>query len=280
MTVDSPCDIGQELKQRYGVEFIPCHIVLDGVDYLDGINIDVDMIYKAWVNNKLLPKTAGITTVEYHNAFKHYTDLGFSVVHVCLGSALSGSYQNACLAASELDDVYVIDSKSLSTGFGLMVVEAAERIQQGMEAKQVHAEVQPLTDKINASFILDTLDFLHAGGRCSAIANLGANLMSIKPAIKVQASMCGTMTVGKKYVGKFDKCVLKYIEQQLMDRDDISLDKIFITYGGFEDESILAEAKEKVLSMHQFKEVFITRTGCTISSHCGPNTLGIMFMSK
>lgn len=280
LTADSPCDIGQQLQEKYSVQIIPLHVIVGDDDFKDGIDLNSDKIYDLWKQTKTLPKTAAVSVAEYLEVFEPITKQGDEIIHISLGSALSCTHQNAVLAAQELKGVYVIDSKSLSTGTGLLVCEAGERIQSGMDAKQIFEEVSELANKTSASFVLDTLEFLHAGGRCSSLAQLGANLMSIKPTIKVQTDKCGSMTVGKKYVGKFDKCVLKYIEQQLVDRDDIVLDRVFVTHAGMDDETLVEAAKQRVMALQNFKEVYITRASCTISSHCGPNTIGVLFLTK
>lgn len=280
LTADSPCDIGPELIERYSVTICPLHVLVDGNDYLDDASLDFEMIYRLWQDKKLLPKTAAVSVQEYLDVFEPMTKQGAAVIHISLGSGLSCSYQNACIAAESLENVFVIDSRSLSTGFGLLVCEAGERIKKGMDAKQIYDEVCPLGMKTSASFVLDTLDFLHAGGRCSSLAQLGANLMSIKPQIKVLNEKGGSMSVGKKYVGKFEKCVLKYMENQVAGRDDIVLDRVFITHAGLRNESLVEEAKQLILSLQPFKEVHITRASSTISSHCGKDTIGVLFLTR
>ncbi|MDD3400642.1 MAG: DegV family protein [Eubacteriales bacterium] len=280
LTADSPCDIGKELQQKYSVKLFPLHILIDGKDYLDDENLDTDMLYDLWQTKKMLPKTAAGSIAEYIDLFSPFVNDGDSIVHISLGSGLSCSYQNALLASQELKNVYVIDSCSLSTGFGLLVCQAGDRIAQGMGAQQIFEEVSALNMKNSASFVLDTLEFLHAGGRCSSLASLGANLMSIKPQIKVINEKCGSMSVGKKYVGKYDKCVLKYMTQMLEGREDIDLTRVFITHAGMSDDALIEAAKQKVMSLQNFKELHITRASSTISSHCGPNTIGVLFMTK
>lgn len=280
LTADSSCDIGDELQKRYSVIFTPLHVIIDDNDYLDGVTIDSDKVYEIWNKTKKLPKTAAVSVAEYVSLFNKLTADGSAIVHISLGSALSCSYQNAVLAAQDYEDVYVIDSCSLSTGCGLLVCEAGERIQKGLDAKQIYEEVSALTQKTNASFVLDDLSFLHAGGRCSSLTQLGANLMNIKPSIRVNTQSNGTMSVGKKFVGKFEKCVIKYVEQQLAGRDDIILDRLFVTHSGMTNPDVIEMAKKHALSLQPFKEVHITHSSCTISSHCGPDTIGVLFLSK
>ena len=281
LTADSTCDLGAELKARYNVEaFQPMHITLDGKSYDDSINIFPDQIYERFYKDGTLPRTAAISIGEYEDFFRPYVESGCEVVHVNLGSALSVSHSNARLAAESLGGVYVIDSQNLSTGTGLLVIEAAKRIAQGMSAAQVAEEVNALVPKAHASFVLDTLKFLAAGGRCSAVTAFGANVLGIKPSIEVDNAKGGAMGVGKKYRGKFDKCVLDYVSDQLAKYGDtIEGDHIFITHSGV-DQKIIDSVYNELKKTKKFKEIFVTRASCTISSHCGPGCLGILFMTK
>ena len=279
LTADTPCDIGPMLRERYDVELIPLHVTMNDQEYLDGVNITNDMIYDNWERTGSLPKTSAVSVGDYEDVFKRFVDQGYDVIHISLGSGLSVTHQNARMAAEEIPGVYVIDSCSLSTGIGLLVCEAGERVKQGMDAASIFAEVEPLTKKNSASFILDTLDFLHAGGRCSSLAHMGANLMSIKPSIRVLNEKNGSMVVGKKYFGKLKKCILAYIHDQLNGRTDIVRDRIFITHSGFPAEDI-AWMQAEVEKYGPWGEVIVTTAGCTISSHCGPGCIGVLFLTE
>lgn len=279
ITADTPCDIGPILQERYDVKLIPLHVTMGNTEYLDGIDINRDDIYANWEKNGTLPKTSAVSVGEYLDIFKGYLAEGYEVIHFGLGSALSVSLQNARMAAQELEGVYVIDSCSLSTGFGLLVCEAGERVKKGMSAADIAAEVEPLNQKTSASFILDTLVFMRAGGRCSSLVQIGASLMNIKPSIQVLNEKQGSMVVGKKYMGKLSRCISKYIEDQLKDREDIVRDRIFITHSGFPKKD-LERMKEEVESFGPWGEVLITDAGSTISSHCGPGCIGVLFLTK
>lgn len=278
LCADSTCDLGPELKEKYQVHYYPFHVILDGKTYSDGVDLMPDQIYEVYRERKILPKTAAINIAEYLEFFKQWTDQGYEVVHLTLGSGLSASYNNCRLAAQELPGVYAVDSRSLSTGSGLLVLEAAERIAAGMPAEQVAREVQDLTAKVNASFVIDTLEFLYKGGRCSALQMLGANVLRLKPCIEVD-NRSGSMDVGKKYRGSLDKCLEQYVKDRLEGRDDIVEKRIFITHSGISEERI-ALVKRLVEQYGHFGEILVTRAGCTISSHCGPNTLGVLFIEK
>jgi len=279
ITADTPCDIGPMLQERYDVALVPLHVTMNDREYLDGVDITNDMIYENWDKTGSLPKTSAVSVGEYEDIFKSYTDQGYEVIHISLGSGLSVTHQNAVLAAEDIPGVHVIDSRCLSTGTGLLVCEAGERVKKGMDAESIVAELEPLAMKNSASFILDTLTFLHAGGRCSSLAHMGANLMSIKPSIRVLNEQNGNMVVGKKYFGKLKKCILAYIHDQLADRTDIVRDRIFITHSGFPEEDIVW-MKEEVEKYGPWGEIIVTTAGCTISSHCGPGCIGVLFLTK
>ena len=278
LSADSTCDLDSELKERYQVNYFPLHIILDGKDYKDNVDITPKEIYQAYYDRKILPKTAAVNVEEYVAHFRPWVEQGYDVIHINLGSALSSVYQNCCLAAQELGHVHVIDSCNLSTGTGLLVVAAGKMIRQGLDAETIARNLRARTSKCHASFILDTLTFLHAGGRCSSVAALGANMLKLKPCIQVD-NRDGRMGVGKKYRGSLDKVLVKYVKDELARYADINPELLFITHSGISDEYIelVREAVEETL---QFDEIHITRASCTISCHCGPNTLGILFETK
>lgn len=229
LSADSSCDLGPELKSRYGVNYSRFHVLLDGRSYIDGLDLTSNDIFSIYRQKKCLPKTAAIGVGEYYETFKKWTDQGFEVIHINLSSAISSTHQNCCIAASELEGVYPIDSKNLSTGMGQLIIEAAKRIELGMPARQIQEEIVNLRDKVQTSFILDTLDFLCAGGRCSMLSAMGANILKLKPCIEVN-NTSGTMSVGKKYRGSLEKVAIQYIDERLADRDLINTDRLFITH--------------------------------------------------
>ncbi|GIN57892.1 DegV domain-containing protein [Lederbergia ruris] len=278
LSADSTCDLDDRLKERYEVHCQPLHINLGDKQYEDGVNISPDDIYETYERQRILPKTSAPNPKEYIDYFKKWTDQGHEVVHISLGSGISSSYQNACIAAEELGNVYPIDSGNLSTGMGLLVIEAAERIVKGMPAEQISEEINHLKSKVEASFVIDKLTYLHEGGRCSAIAAFSANLLNIKPCIEVDPTS-GNMNVGKKYRGALPKTLKRYTMDKLNGRSDIKLDRVFITHSGTSPENIAA-VKQTIEEVADFKEILVTRAGCTISSHCGPNTLGVLFVTN
>ena len=278
LSADSTCDLGNELKEKYSVNYFPYHIILDGKDYLDNVDITPDEIYKVYWEKKLLPKTAAINVSEYQDYFRKWVAEGYEVVHLCLGSALTSAYQNCVLAAEELEGVYPINSCNLSTGIGHLVIEAGELIRQGLGAEEISNRIKEMTGKVHASFILDTLEFMKAGGRCSQVTAIAASLLNLKPSIKVD-NTSGAMGVGKKYRGDLGRVLCKYTREQLEAYDNIKYDRIFITHSGIEQEYIDL-VRDTIKANAPFKEIFDTRASCTISCHCGPRTLGVLFMTK
>ena len=278
LSADSTCDLGDELQQRYHVNYYPFHVILEDKLYGDGIDLQPDDIYAAYRERGVLPKTAAISIGEYMDYFRQWTDQGFEVIHVCIGSGISATYNNCRLAAQELPGVYAIDSQNLSSGMGLVIIEAAKRIEAGMPAKQIVEEVEALRTHCHDSYVIDTLEFLYKGGRCSALAMFGANLLKLKPGIEVD-NHSGAMSVGKKYRGSLDKALQDYVRDKLEGRTDLITDRIFITHSGISQERI-DMVRDLIGQYQQFDEIDVTRASCTISSHCGPNTLGILFRTK
>lgn len=276
ITSDSTTDLSPELRERYNIGIIPLGITLGDKTYTDGVDIDADFIYDYHKKTGLLPKTSAINIPQTSEFFKQYTDQGYAVIHFTISSEMSTTFNNSRLAAEGLDDVYIIDSRNLSTGGGLLVLAAADMANSGIEPQEIVEKINEMALCVDASFVIDNLDYLYKGGRCSALAALGANLLKLKPCIEVKD---GKMGVAKKYRGKFADVLKTYANDRLENPDDIVPDRVFITHAGCDKEIVDAVVNE-VKSHFDFKEVFVTRAGCTISSHCGQNTLGVLFVKK
>ncbi len=276
ITSDSTTDLNRELIERYNVGILPLLVTLGDKTYTDGVDIDADFIYDYHAKTGELPKTSAVNIPAAADFFAKYVNEGYRVIHFTISCEMSSTYQNCSIAASEFEDVFVVDTKNLSTGGGLLVIAAAEMAQKGMEAKEIANIVSKLAANVDASFIIDSLEYLHKGGRCSAVAAFGANLLKLKPCITVKN---GKMGVDKKYRGKYIDTVKEYVADRLINEADIDLERVFVTHAGCDDEIINA-AVEAVKKALPFKEIFITRAGCTISSHCGRNTLGVLFVRK
>ena len=278
LSADSTCDISGSWLERTEAHLLPMHIILGEKSYEDGVNITPDEIYANFKATGKLPKTAAINTQEYVDVFTPYVEQGYDIIHISLGSALSSSYQNCETAAARLGHIYPINSCNLSSGSGHLVLEAAERIRQGMVAPEIAQELKALVPKCHASFVVDKLDYLRAGGRCSTLAMLGANLLQIKPSIYVD-NKDGSMTVGKKYRGKLERVLVSYVHDQLAQYDRIRPQRIFVTHAGI-GQPYIDVVKQEVERLNFFQEIFVERASCTISSHCGPGTIGILFMTE
>ena len=276
VAADSTCDLSAELIERYGIRILPLSVHLGDSDYTDGVDIDPDKIYAHYEKTKELPKTAAPNIALFRDFFAEETAKGNAVVCFTISSEMSSTYNNARLAATEFEDVYTVDTRNLSTGGGLLVLEACELAKKGVPADEIAAHCRAVAPRVDASFIVDDLEFLHKGGRCSAVAAFGANLLQIKPCITVNE---GKMGVGTKYRGKFAAVLEKYIAERLGDGSQIELDRIFVTHAGC-DEQIWQQCVAQVKAVAPFGEVLVTRAGCTISSHCGRNTLGVLFIRK
>ena len=273
---DSTCDLSAELRERYNVSIIPLGVTLGDKTYFDGIDINPDDIYAHHDKTGELPKTTAANVGDCIDYFKPFADAGKTVIHIALSAEFSSTYNNACLAASEFENIYIVDSRNLSTGNGLLVIAAAEMAQSGMEATEIVKKLNQMALCVDASFVIDKLDYLHKGGRCSALAMLGANVLKLKPCIEVKN---GKMGVGKKYRGKYGAVLKEYVAERLANIEDIDLDRVFVTHAGVDTEIVNAVV-EQVKATAPFKEVFMTRAGCTISSHCGADTLGVLFVRK
>lgn len=273
---DSTCDLSAELKEKYGIKIIPLGITLGTQVYRDGVDITPEDIYAHHEKTGELPKTTASNVGECIDYFTELKKDGDAIIHFTISSAMSSTYNNTCMAAEEFDDVYVIDAQNLSTGSGLLVLAAAEMAQSGMAAADIVAKLEELKPCVDASFVIDSLEYLHKGGRCSALSMLGANLLKLKPCIEVKN---GSMGVGKKYRGAYGRVLSEYVDERLQNVDDIDTSRVFVTHAGC-DEDIVNAVVEQVKSKGIFDEVFLTRAGCTVSSHCGANTLGVLFIRK
>ena len=276
ITTDSTCDLSPALFKRYDVTMISLYITLGDQTYRDGVDITPKALFDYVDRTGELPKTAAPSPEDYRTVFLGLTEAGKDVVHIAISSEMSASYANACRAAREFENVHVIDSRSLSSGTGLLVIKAAELAARGLPVNEVAARAAALVPQVEASFVIDTLTYLHKGGRCSSVAALGANLLQLKPCIEVRD---GRMQVSKKYKGKLRRCLNDYIRDRLLNREDIDPSRAFITHT-VQDAALVEHAKKTVQESFPFAEVLVTDAGGTISSHCGPGTLGVLFIRK
>lgn len=276
ITSDSTCDLSKELLEKYNISLFPLTVIKDNKAYTDGITITTDEIFAHVAAGGDLCSTTAGSMGEYQELFEKYSGSHDAVFHVSLSSELSSSYQNACLAANEFSNVYVIDSKNLSTGQGLVVLKACEMAQSASSVEEIIEALNELTPKVEASFLLDQLGYMVKGGRCSAVAALGANLLGLKPCIEVKN---GKMGVVKKYRGSYAKCLSAYVKDRIANRQDLDRTNLFVTRTPVSDECLKA-VESAVNEYADFENIYWTKAGCTISCHCGPGTLGVLFVRK
>lgn len=273
---DSTCDLPMSLAEQYNVTMSPLTIIKDGESFKDNVTITPAEIFAHVAAGGSLCSTAAGNMADYQDLFAQYTNDYDGVLHISLGSGFSSSYQNACLAADEFDNVKVVDSQNLSTGQALVVLYACKQAQSCETLDQLHADVQAYTSRVEASFLLNRLDYMVKGGRCSAAAALGANLLNLKPCIEVRN---GKMGVVKKYRGNYAKCLANYVKDRLDGRDDLVGDTLFLTYTTVTDDCRQAVV-DAIAQYGSFEEMIEGTAGCTVSCHCGPETLGILFVRK
>ena len=273
---DSTCDLSSALTEQHNITLVPLSVIKNGEQFKDGITITPADIFAHVAAGGALCSTAANNASEYAEIFSKYTDEYDGVIHINIGSGFSACYQNACIAAEDFPNVRVIDSMNLSTGQGLVVLKACELAKTCEDLDALAEELRAFTAKVEASFLVDKLDYLVKGGRCSAAAALGANLLNLKPCIEVKD---GKMAVVKKYRGNYAKCLASYVKDRLANRDDLESDIIFVTQTIVSDECY-AGVMANVSEYGHFDHVYETTAGCTVSCHCGPGTLGVLFVRK
>lgn len=276
VTSDSTCDLGTALLEKYDITLANLIVMKDGVAYADGITITPTDIFTHVAAGGTLCSTAALSMGDYQDLFARFVSDYDAVIHISISSEFSSSYQNACIAAGDFDNVRVIDSRNLSTAQGLVVLAACDLRESCTDLDELCSKLTDLTERIEASFVLDRLDYMVKGGRCSSATALGANLLNLKPCIEVRN---GKMSVVKKYRGNYSKCLANYVKDRLDGRDDLDSKRLFVTHTPVNDESYAA-VMDAVDKYGRFDEVYETEAGCTISCHCGPGTLGVLFIRK
>ena len=273
---DSTCDLSPELLAQHNIDLARLTVVKDGQPYTDGTTITPADIFAHVAAGGDLCSTTAYNIGEYEELFSKYASEYDGVIHITIGSGFSSCYQNACLAAEEFSNVRVVDSQNLSTGHGLVVLEACRLAAECGSLDEIVEKLNAFTPRVEASFLLDQLKYMVKGGRCSSVAALGANLLGLKPCIEVKG---GKMGVVKKYRGSYAKCLSAYVKDRLADRDDIIRNELFLTYTTVADDALQA-VKAGIQEHGHFATVYETTAGCTVSCHCGPSTLGVLFVRK
>jgi DegV family protein with EDD domain len=273
---DSTCDLSPALLAEYNIDLARLTTIKNGEAFIDGETITPADIFDHVANGGDLCSTTAINIGEYEELFQKYASEYDAVIHINIGSGFSSCYQNACLAAEDFPNVRVIDSQNLTTGQGLLVLEACRLAKVCDDLDEIVEKLNAFATRIESSFLLDQLAYMAKGGRCSSVAALGANLLGLKPCIEVKN---GKMTVVKKYRGTYAKCLASYVKDRLADREDIVRKELFLTYTPVTDECLTA-VKNAIDQYGNFETVYETTAGCTVSCHCGPGTLGVLFVRK
>ena len=275
ITADSTCDLSPELVRKYDIGIAPLSVIIDGDVFHDGVDVTPRDIFRAVDAGKSV-RTAAVNAYEYREFFTEQLKNCDQIVHVCISSEFSTCYNDAVEASRNMDNVYVVDSRNLSTGSGLLVLEGAEMAADGMDGAKIAETLRERTGLVDASFTVHTVDYLRRGGRCSGLEALGAKLLHIRPSILVRD---GKMHPGEKYRGRYEHYLKHYIADMLEDDSTIDFNRVFVTHSPSE-EGLVRFAIDTVKSYGLFKEVLETMAGCTVCTHCGPDTLGILFMRK
>ena len=276
LMADSACDLPVHLVAENDIHIIPIVIIKGNEIFRDDVDITRDDIFSYYENEHRLCTTSALSEYDYIAEFEKFARDYDHIIYICLGSGFSSMYLNASRAAKHFSNVHVVDSQNLTTGSGLIVLRAADYIRMGLKVGEIMSLLNALVPKIRTSFVVNSLDYLAAGGRCSSTAALGANLLKIKPSIVLSD---GLMRVGKKYKGNLERCVLSYADDVLRDTSEMLADKIFITRSVVPDE-LVEQVRAKIEATGYFKEILLSYTGSTVCCHCGPGTLGIIYVSK
>lgn len=276
---DSTCDLSPELLKKYDIEILPLQIILGDTNHSDTVDITPDEIYRWSDQTKQSPKTAALNVWQIYERLLPYEKETQEVVLFSISESMSSTLSNMRSAVQMLDHperMHVIDSANLSTGIGLLVIEAAIMAKQGCTAAEIIERIEALKPHVRASFVVDTLTYLRRGGRCSGIEALAGSMLQLHPKIIVQD---GKMTVSKKYRGSIQKAIAAYVSDLQPQLEKSKKNRVFITHSGCSDE-ILSQVNDQLESMHHFDEILVTRAGGVVSSHCGPSTLGVLFIEE
>ena len=275
ITADSTCDLSPELLRKYDIALAPLSVIIDGEVFHDGVDVTPRDVFRAADAGKSV-RTAAVNAYEYKEFFGKQLRNCDQLVHICISSEFSTCYADACEAAAETGNVFVVDSRNLSTGSGLLALEGVEMAEKGMAGEAVAEALRGKTGLVDTSFVVRTIDYLRRGGRCSGLEALGAKMLHIRPSIVVRD---GKMHPGDKYRGRYEHYLKHYIQDALADDRMIDFRRVFITHSPSE-EGLVRFAIDTVKSYGLFQEVMETMAGCTVCTHCGPDTLGIIFMRK
>ena len=276
---DSTCDLSKELLEEYSIDTVPLNILMGEASYKDGVDVTSKEIFDWSDMNHTVPKTSAVSMPDTYNFIKKYVDEGYSIIYTGIGSTLSATYSVLQLVREEFPeaDIRLIDSKNLSTGTGLLVMEAAVMAKNGFSAEEIEKRLQRMVPLVRATFVVDTPVYLHRGGRCSSVAAFAAGALNIKPMISVKQD--GTLAATKKFRGKLESVMKKYVKHVVKHINAQERSHAFVTHTFLEGD-IPERVAEMVRETNLFDEVYVTDAGGVISSHCGPGTLGVLYVEQ
>ncbi len=276
IVADSTCDLSAELLERYRIDVIPLNVNLGDVSYLDGVDIHTPDLFEYYKKTGKLPTTSAPTPAYYEDFYQKWTNEGWEVVHFSISAELTVTPNIAKMAAEKFDNIYPVDSRNVSNGMGILAIKAAELRDEGLSAKEIEERVLGMTDKVRTTCVISTLLYMYKGGRCTGVQALGANLLNLKPCIDVTN---GKMGVAQKYRGSLKSAVCKLVEDRLKGVENVDLDRLLIANYDVDSKTIEA-VKAKIREYQDFKDIFVDDCGCSVSVHCGPGTLALIYMTK
>lgn len=273
---DSTSDLTPEILLRADISVVPLYVNFNEESFMDGVNITTKELYEKVEEYGCLPKTAAGSPTDFHKVFNSFVEEGMDIVFIGLSSELSSHLQNAMLTANDFPEgrIHIVDSQNLSSGIGLLVMKAVDFKNQGLPAAEIAEKVRELVPKVRTAFIIDTLDYLYKGGRCSALQNFASGVLKIRPVVKV---VNGKMILAQKLMGKREKALNTMLTNVIKEKNNIDSSRIMVTHSLSNDAEYLKSELEEKLDV---KEIITTEAGCVISSHCGPNAIGILYIEK
>lgn len=276
IVADSTCDLNLQLLEKYRIEVIPLNVNLGDQSYLDGVDIHTPDLFEYYKKTGKLPTTSAPTPAYYEDFYQKWTNEGWEVVHFSISAELTVTPNIAKMAAEKFDNIYPVDSRNVSNGMGILAIKAAQLRDEGLNAKEIVERVKGMTDKVRTTCVISTLLYMYKGGRCTGVQALGANLLNLKPCIDVTD---GKMGVAKKYRGSLKSAVCKLVEDRLKGKENIDLSRIMIANYDVDSHTIDA-IKAKIREYQDFKDILVGDCGCSVSVHCGPGTVAIIYMIK
>lgn len=276
ISADSACDLFPDLYRQYGIEIVPLYIGIEGESFRDVFEINPEDLFKNFEKTRRLPKTSAPPPADFFALFRKCTENGDSVVHLAMNSKFSSSYQNACIAAAELDNVFVVDTHTLSSAQGLLVLRAAEMRDKGKTAREIYEAMERDKMKIRANVLLDTLEYAYRGGRASLLQMFGANLLKLRPCLLLDTD--GSLSVRKKFRGNYEQVCREYL-RFVLEQPNIDGERAFLSTTGME-ERLFESLRKMVEESGKFMQVLTSRAGCSMTVHTGPNTLVLFYKDK